>query len=186
MKFIQIVVCFSSGCLSQRLQNDAVRFPGFSYPSIVPTPSSLVITPCDSDQKFCENVSDYPHDVDVDTNLLKNTLIRSKIFDKVSRSSVKNDESLIQTRFGVKQSEKVRACRVNRRQIFPTKAQNVKGDFLFIVNDARYRQSVEIEQCQAEGETCLTDTDAPYSGKTVCKQKYATYKLYAITGNNKN
>lgn len=62
------------------------------------------------------------------------------------------------------------------------KARNVRGEYLFIVNDAKYTQSVEIEQCEEEGEPCRTDSDAPFSGQTVCRQKYATYKLYAISG----
>ena len=45
-------------------------------------------------------------------------------------------------------------------------------------------EEVEVEQCEEEGRPCRTDTDAPYSGNTGCRQKYATYKLYAISGNN--
>ena len=63
-------------------------------------------------------------------------------------------------------------------------ARNVRGEYLHIVNTAAYSQAVEVEQCEAEGRPCRTDTDAPYSGNTGCRQKYATYKLYAISGNN--
>ena len=38
------------------------------------------------------------------------------------------------------------------------------------------------EQCEDEGAPCETDGDAPQMnvGSTVCRQKYTTYKLYAI------
>ena len=60
----------------------------------------------------------------------------------------------------------------------------MRGEYLHIVNTAAYSQAVEVEQCEEEGRPCRTDTDAPYSGNTGCRQKYATYKLYAISGNN--
>ena len=166
--------------------DDAVNFPGlssfggFRRPA-PPVSRSYSITPCFRNDSFCEFSSDYPRDVNIDSNLLQNSLIRAKIFES-NTSKRKSNAFGAQTRFGFGNSEKVRACRVRRRQIFPTKARNVKGEYLFIVNDAKYTQSVEIEQCEGEGEPCRTDSDAPFSGQTVCRQKYATYKLYAISG----
>ena len=183
---ILILVCGPAFCYP----NDAVNFPGLSSfggfrrpaPSVI---RSRSITPCSRNSSFCEYSSDYPRDVNIDLNLLQNSLIQAKIFDP-NTSRQKNNNFTVQTRFGFGNSEKVRACRVKRRQIFPTKARNVKGEYLFIVNDAKYTQSVEIEQCQEEGEPCRTDRDAPFSGQTVCRQKYATYKLYAISGMGRN
>lgn len=168
--------------------DDAVNFPGlgsfggFRRPP-TPVSRSYSVAPCFGNDSFCEFSSDYPRDVNIDSNLLENSLIRAKIFES-STSRRKTNAFSVQTRFGFGSSEKVRACRVRRRQIFPTKARNVKGEYLFIVNDAKYTQSVEIEQCEGEGEPCRTDSDAPFSGQTVCKQKYATYKLYAISANS--
>lgn len=64
--------------------------------------------------------------------------------------------------------------------MYPKKAKNVQGDFVFIVNDDLYRQAVDIEQCAGEGEPCRNDDDAPSFGTTVCRQKFATYKMYVI------
>ena len=173
-----LLVCGPAFCYP----NDAVNFPGlsFSRPSL-PVIRSRSITPCSRNISFCEYSSDYPRDVNIDLDLLQNFLIRAKIFEP-NTSRQKNNDFRVQTRFGFENIEKVRACRVRRKQIFPTKARNVKGEYLFIVNDAKYTQSVEIEQCEEEGEPCLTDSDAPFSGQTVCRQKYATNKLYAISG----
>jgi len=178
LKFVQFVICYSS-CYSQ------IRFPGDEDGLEIPTPTSILarsgdISPCPRNEKFCETSNDYPHEFDVDSNLLQNSLIKAKILTQKNTRSRNNIQSFdVQTRFGAR--DDVRACKVSRRQIFPQKAQNIRGEYLHIVNDGRYRQAVEIEQCEAEGEACLTDNDAPIRGNTVCKQKYATYKLYAIS-----
>ena len=159
--------------------DDRVRFPGLNYDDPPARPRSSGIEPCYRNESFCEFISDYPHSVDVDTNLLQNILIKAKIFDTQKTSRRKSNFE----RFGSFSSdEKVRACQVVRRTVFPTKARNIRGEYVYIVNDARYTQSVEIEQCVSEGSSCLTDHDAPFSGNTVCRQKYSTHKLYAISG----
>ena len=35
---------------------------------------------------------------------------------------------------------------------------------------------LKVEQCLDEGSECLTDSDAPSSGTTVCRQEYATHR----------
>ena len=110
---------------------DAVRFPGLSAPPPPPSPfpSSLLaapapnrgIAPCFRNQTFCEFSPDYPREVDVDSDLLQNSLIKAKIFEsKGGRVRSRGD---IQPRFGLGGGgEPVRACRVRRRTIFPKKA----------------------------------------------------------------
>merc|ERR1719228_22016 len=66
--------------------------------------------------------------------------------------------------------------------IYPQKARNSQGSYLFIVNQDTFRQAVEVEQCLDEGSECLTDSDAPSSGSTVCRQEFATHRLYATSG----
>eukprot|EP00092_Neocalanus_flemingeri_P014283 GFUD01015404.1.p1 GENE.GFUD01015404.1~~GFUD01015404.1.p1 ORF type:complete len:510 (-),score=86.92 GFUD01015404.1:496-2025(-) len=146
---------------------DAVRFPD--------SRNFRSILPCPNNEHFCNRVNDYPSNFNLDDNLLSNTLIKKKIFDDKVITASDYD---IGTRIS---SQEERACRFRRSVVYPKKARNVKGQFLFIVNNSKYRQAVEIEQCLGEGENCLTDSDAPYPKATVCKQKYATYKLYAIT-----
>lgn len=75
-----------------------------------------------------------------------------------------------------------RACDHRKSTVYPKKARNVDGSFVFVVNDEQYRQAVEIEQCLDEGEECRNQDDAPSFGSTVCRQKYTTYKLYVING----
>jgi len=145
---------------------DAVRFPGSANFRSDP----LIISPCPKGENFCDGIDDYPNNVNVDDGLLSNELIKQKIFDDKYKPP-------INTRFG---GGEKRACAVKKNVVYPKKAKNSKGQFVFIVNDNQYRQAVEIEQCLNEDQTCLTDDDAPYSRSTLCKQKYATYKFYAI------
>jgi len=185
MKIFEVVICYQAVTVFQVIfgyPDDRVNFPGLNSPRPVIAlpqqqrpPISNSISPCFRNEQFCETTSDYPSDVDVDSNLLQNSLIKAKIFDG------KKNGDILNTRFGVINRDKVRACKAIRREIFPKKARNVKGEYVFIVNHGQYRQSVEIEQCDNDGESCLTDNDAPYSGFTACRQKYATYKLYAIS-----
>ena len=145
----------------------AVRFPdspGFSLTEI---------SPCPLGEKFCELVPDYPSSERVEHDLTENTLIKEKIFDRTGARA-----ALLQTRTGGSPEE--RACSVVRSQIFPRKAVNTHGEYLFIINDDQYQQAVEIEQCQEEDAECKTDGDAPVSRNTVCRQKYSIHKLYAI------
>ena len=77
--------------------------------------------------------------------------------------------------------------------VYPKKARNVDGAFVFIVNDEDYKQvmydhddddgnyndddqdhhvffqAVDIEQCLGEGESCRNQDDAPSYGETVCR-----------------
>ena len=148
----------------------AVRFPdspGFS----------LGISPCPLGEKFCELVPDYPHSERVDHDLTENTLVRQKIFDS-SLGRTRANSALLQTR--TREIPEERACGAVRSQIFPRKAVNTHGEYLFIINDDQYQQAVEIEQCLEEDVECKTDSDAPVSRNTFCKQKYSTHKLYAI------
>ena len=52
------------------------------------------------------------------------------------------------------------------------------------MNQAEWRQAVEVEQCEAAGQVCRTDSDAPAAGTTACRQQFAAYKLYAINENS--
>jgi len=166
--FVTIFVIFKiCGHSTVESSPDAVNFPGSdNYGSI---------SPCPRGQNYCDKIEDYPRNVYIDDRLLSNKLIKQKIFD----------DKFIQPRFSVSTrfgGEK-RACAIRRDVVYPKKARNSKGQFVFVVNDNNYRQAVEIEQCVEEGQKCLTDDDAPVSRQTLCKQKYATYKLYAITSN---
>lgn len=121
-QFVHILlVCGPAFCYP----NDAVNFPGPSSFGGFRRPAPSVIrsiTPCSRNISFCEYSYDYPRDVTIDLNLLQNFLIRAKIFEP-NTSRQKNNDFTVQTRFGFGNSEKVRACRVRRRQIFPTKGR---------------------------------------------------------------
>lgn len=64
-----------------------------------------------------------------------------------------------------------RACTIRKATVFPKKAQNMAGNFMFIVNAGEHRQAVDIELCMNEGMECTNQEDAP-SGQTACRQKY--------------
>jgi len=118
---------------------------------------------------FCEEAEDYPTNYTLDPNLLSNQFIKNTLFNNRSSNDIK-------VRFG----DEVRACDSLKSTVYPKKARNTNGAFVFIVNDEQYRQAVDIEQCVGEGEVCENDSDAPSFGETVCRQKYATYKMYVI------
>jgi len=130
------------------------------------------IKPCPGNELFCEEAEDYPIKYKVNDDVVAAKLIKDTIF-----LSKKKDVNQLLVRNFFKES---RACDHRKSTVYPKKAKNVEGAFVFIVNDEQYRQAVDIEQCLGEGEPCRTDEDAPSFGTTVCRQKYATYKMYVI------
>jgi len=131
------------------------------------------IKPCPGNERFCEEAEDYPITYKVNDDVVAAKLIKDTIF----QSKKKDVDQQLSIRNFFKES---RACDHRKSTVYPKKAKNVEGAFVFIVNDEQYRQAVDIEQCLGEGEPCRTDEDAPSFGTTVCRQKYATYKMYVI------
>merc|ERR1712172_67941 len=130
---------------------------------------------------FCDFAADYPQNIVPDPRFQGTSLIKGKIFNSGSLDSSVNDVDVTKRfNFG---ERKERACKVRRDIIYPQKGRNSQGYYLFIVNQETFRQAVEVEQCLDEGSECLTDSDAPSSGTTVCRQEYATHRLYATDGN---
>jgi len=127
------------------------------------------IKPCPGNELFCEEAEDYPSIYKVNDDVVAAKLVKDTVFQS----------NLLKVRVSdfVKES---RACDHRKSTVYPKKAKNVEGAFVFIVNDEQYRQAVDIEQCLGEGAPCRTDDDAPSFGTTVCRQKYATYKMYVI------
>ena len=131
------------------------------------------ILPCPNGEAFCEsNVEDYPSNIDILDEIVASKLVRNVIFDEKPRLS----EDLLERTAFEKES---RVCDNRKATVYPKKAQNIQGKYVFIVNDNKYRQAVSIEQCLGESEPCLNDNDAP-EPSTVCRQKYATYRMYVI------
>jgi len=144
------------------------------------------IKPCAGNVNFCEDPDDYPTAYNISDDVVATILVKAKIFD--DKDSVV-DNMLDVGRFGASSNDtfvkESRACDNRKSIVYPKKAKNVQGDFVFIVNDEQYRQAVDIEQCIGEGEACRTEGDAPSFGNTVCRQKYATYKMYVINQEGK-
>lgn len=139
--------------------------------------------PCPDNQDFCEHIQDYPSHLEVSPAASVNEFVRDKIFDKPKPPQA----PALTRRFGDNSNlfdfeEESQACRHRRSVVYPKKAKNTLGKFMFIVNKEEYKQSVDIEQCEGEGQPCETDGDAPQMnvGSTVCRQKFTTFKLYAI------
>ena len=134
------------------------------------------ILPCPDGQLFCDSITDYPTNVNITDTVVASRLIRNAIFDVKPANFT--ETPVLRNSFGdfVKES---RACDNRKGTVYPKKAKNIEGKFVFIVNDDQYRQSVEIEQCVNEGDPCQNDSDAPLP-TTVCRQKYATYRMYVI------
>ena len=137
------------------------------------------VSPCESQSDFCIFPADYPEGVVPDRSLRDALLVKDKIFNT---GFVDTSPNVIGTRFN-RPGEKERACRVRRDVIYPRKAKNVKGSFMFIMNQGEFRQAVEVEQCEDEGRECRTDGDAPSTGTTVCRQEFSTHRLYAMGSN---
>ena len=100
-----------------------VRFPdstGFRTNSIDE------ISPCEGGAPFCVAVADYPAQVRVDSQLLASPLVRQKIFHS-------GGPGRLRTRVGLEEdAEEERACRGRRATVYPRKAKNVRGQYLFI------------------------------------------------------
>jgi len=136
------------------------------------------ILPCPNGKIFCEDeVEDYPSNIKILDEVVAAKLVRDAIFDDKPK---KAGEQIL-ARFGPDSDlvKEARACDNRKATVYPKKATNIQGKYVFIVNDNKYRQAVEIEQCLNEGESCLNESDAPTPG-TVCRQKYATYRMYVI------
>ena len=58
--------------------------------------------------------------------------------------------------FGGPLVKESRACDNRKATVYPKKAVNIEGKYVFIVNDNKYRQAVSIEQCLGEGEQVNT------------------------------
>jgi len=141
--------------------------------------------PCPGGASWCEEASDYPGLITIEEQVAAVDFIRSRIFSEERPKNLVFDQtqSKIAGRFGGDDSgfvQESRACDHRKSTVYPKKARNVDGAFVFIVNDEDYKQAVDIEQCLGEGESCRNQDDAPSYGETVCRQKYTTYKMYVI------
>merc|ERR1712232_111492 len=132
-----------------------------------------LILPCPDGELFCDGITDYPTNINIADSVVASRLIRNAIFD--AKPNFTTETPLLRSNF-LKES---RSCDHRKGTVYPKKAKNIEGKFVFIVNDEQYRQSVEIEQCISEGDPCQNDSDAPLP-TTVCRQKYATYRMYVI------
>merc|ERR1712232_1111491 len=132
-----------------------------------------LILPCPDGELYCESITDYPANINIADSVVASRLIRNAIFENGKPNFT--ETPLLRSNF-LKES---RACDHRKGTVYPKKAKNIEGKFVFIVNDEQYRQSVEIEQCVSEGDPCQNDSDAPLP-TTVCRQKYATYRMYVI------
>merc|ERR1712232_1079723 len=132
-----------------------------------------LILPCPDGELFCDGITDYPTNINIADSVVASRLIRNAIFD--AKPNFTTETPLLRSNF-LKES---RSCDNRKGTVYPKKAKNIEGKFVFIVNDEQYRQSVEIEQCVSEGDPCQNDSDAPLP-TTVCRQKYATYRMYVI------
>merc|ERR1712141_131364 len=132
-----------------------------------------LILPCPDGELFCDGITDYPTNINIADSVVASRLIRNAIFD--AKPNFTTESPVLRSNF-LKES---RACDHRKGTVYPKKAKNIEGKFVFIVNDEQYRQSVEIEQCVSEGDPCQNDSDAPLP-TTVCRQKYATYRMYVI------
>jgi len=192
-KCIVIIMATITLTRGQR-SDDAVRFPDSSSmrvsssSSFSSSQSSFTnkpvgtVRPCEGNADFCDFAFDYPQNIVPDPRFQGASLIKGKIFHTGSFDNSVNDVDVTQ-RFNTGGERKERACKVRRDIIYPQKARNSQGSYLFIVNQDTFRQAVEVEQCLDEGSECLTDSDAPSSGTTVCRQEYTTHRLYATDGN---
>jgi len=167
--------------LAASVHGSRIRFPGEFYESLDDdeisrdrkSVGSEPILPCPKGETFCEgDIEDYPSSIKVLDDVIAAKLVKNAIFDEKPRVS---GDLLTRSSF-VKEA---RACDNRKATVYPKKAVNIEGKYVFIVNDNQYRQAVEIEQCLGEGEECLNDSDAP-APSTVCRQKYATYRMYVI------
>jgi len=143
---------------------------------------SQPIKPCPNHQDFCEDIDDYPlESARLGEDLKEVDIVKRKLFETFPEERTSEPlpppppGNALRTSF----VEESRACDHRKSTVYPKKARNVNGAFVFIKNDEEYKQAVEIEQCLGEGEPCRTESDISF-GSTVCRQKYTTYKMFVI------
>jgi len=159
---------------------------------IKPCPGGALWCECPNGTVTCDEIDDYPTAITVDEQVGAVDFIKARIFREPEQENnllfggaTPVKPSLpkgVSARFGEESSfvQESRACDHRKSTVRPKKARNVDGAFVFVVNDEKYQQAVDIEQCLGEGEPCRNQEDSPSFGSTVCRQKYTTYKMYVI------
>lgn len=70
------------------------------------------------------------------------------------------------------------ACAATEEIVYPSRAQNTKGEWLYVANIDNVQQGVRVETCLEEGRPCRIG-----EGGTTCRQKYIYRKLLAMDRN---
>ena len=117
------------------------------------------ILPCPGGESFCQdNIPDYPSTITIQDQVIAAKLIRNAIFEDPEPRTISEEEDSLKVRssFGGPLVKESRACDNRKATVYPKKAVNIEGKYVFIVNDNKYRQAVSIEQCLGEGEQVNT------------------------------
>lgn len=136
------------------------------------------IAPCQDNKEYCETDDDYPFTQSTGGDALIHKLFKAGGGEEGQQINIRigGESDLVQ---------ESPACDSRKSVVYPRKAQNTAGSYMFILNTNEYKQAVEVEQCIGEGQKCRTDDDAPQAGLTACRQKYTVYKMLALDSQGK-
>ncbi|XP_011505471.1 PREDICTED: protein spaetzle isoform X2 [Ceratosolen solmsi marchali] len=132
----------------------------------VPEPSPI----CEN-STFCENILNYPNDL-VETALRMNKNLKflpgvDLVPDVVHRVNVPPEDYPL--------------CDSKEMVIYPKAAKNQDKEWIFVINQGDFIQSVRVETCVKENSVCNLVDDFAEGYKTTCKQKYIYRQLMAIS-----
>ncbi|XP_043525935.1 protein spaetzle-like isoform X1 [Frieseomelitta varia] len=151
-------------------ESDNIVFPDTNVKSM-----RMETAPSCQEQTFCEDVPNYPSNL-VKEIISKNPHLKNyKTVDMLETFRSKVDNSFLDTES---------LCASIEQIVIPKTAQNIKNEWLYIVNNEDVVQGVRIEKCLNENSSCKLIDGFAGGYKTICKQKYIYHQLVGLTNNN--
>ncbi|XP_017083004.2 protein spaetzle isoform X10 [Drosophila eugracilis] len=118
---------------------------------------------------FCSEVDYYP-DLSGLKQKLENNFSKF-FFNDLQPTEVSSRSDVAEERF---------FCKSTRRLMYPKKGMKTDNTWQLIVNNDDYKQAIQIEECEEEGQPCDYATNFPNTYKPFCKQLYMQQSLASI------
>lgn len=152
-------------------ESDNIVFPDTNIKSMRMTTAPV---PSCQKQTYCEDVPNYPSNL-VKEIVSKNPHLKNyKTVDMLETFRSKVDNSFLDTES---------LCASIEQIVIPKTAQNIKNEWVYIVNNEDVVQGVRIEKCLNENSSCKLIDGFAGGYKTICKQKYIYHQLVGLTNN---
>ncbi|XP_026839662.1 protein spaetzle isoform X10 [Drosophila erecta] len=123
---------------------------------------------------FCTEVDDYP-DLSGLTLKLKNNF--AKFFSNEFQPTD------VGPRLG--DADERFLCSSTRRLVYPRKGIVADNTWQYIVNNDEYKQAIQVEECEGDGQPCDFAANFPQNYNPICKQHYTQQTLASIKNDGK-